>query len=382
MKKHQFISILLCSLILTSCDKCKEIKGEINEKKVEKQFNYTIILDLSDRIIAEDQINRDTLLIAKIIESFENDLENGKLQIAIATQKEAIITEPDRKIFEASMFIDESKSIEECANKKSKLFETLKEVYLKAKFSDKKEDYKGADIFQAFDDLRLKEEANEKISTTNFIFVITDGYQYVSGTQAGLKDWKAINKDLSNTKIMILETAPEAVGGPDEFKRIQKAWYNWLNQAKCENIFIEKNLRRNDVESEIQKFIESNLKSNPNEFDDVNISDSPGQVYSEPIPKPIPIDLGEKKTENCDHETTSTSYKIEVQGLLKVFSKAVFEKIRNNAIRDVIKLQKEDKEISYAEFRKKILQGSLKNRKIYHVGVNPVNCRIEYIEVE
>lgn len=368
MKKHNFIYIFLCTLIFTSCDKCKKIKAEIDEKKVEKQFNYTIILDLSDRIIGKDQINRDTLLIAKIIENFEEDFENGRLQIAIAPQKDAVITEEDRKNFETSMFIDESESIEDYTTKKSKLLETLKEVYSKAKFSDNPNDYKGADIFQTFDDLRFDERNKNEI---NHIFVLTDGYQFVSGSQAGLKDWKALNKDLRNTKIMILETAPETAGGSDEFKRIQKAWYHWLNQAHCENIFIEKNLRRNDIENEIQKFIEGKIKSNPNEFEDVNINDSPGQVYRKPI-ETKSISNVPGKSVPCNPQVVSDYYKEDIQRLINM---------KESIITRLVLLKKENKQINLSNFQSRLKQGEFRNRNVYHVGVNP-NCEIISIEIE
>lgn len=364
MKKTQVIIFLLLSLIILSCDNCKKIKDDIKGKKIEIHLNSTIILDLSDRIIDEDQINRDTLLIAEIIKNFEEDFENGKIQIAIAPQKGGIISEIDRKNYEAKMSIEESDN--EYDEKKIKLFETLKEVYSKANFSLNRNDYKGADIRQAFEDLRFETDT----SNINNIFVLTDGYQYVSGSQAGLKGWLKLDKDLTNTKIMVLETNPVTVVGADEFKKIQKAWYYWLKQAKCESIFIEKNINIENVKETIKKFIVGE-KSKPTEFDAVNINDSPGQVYSLPILPNKPLNI----------QSLSEKYKTDVQSLLKQYSNTVFENIRQNSSTNKILLRKENQEIDFNVFKQKLKNGDFKSRNVYHVGVS-IGYKIISIEIE
>ena len=69
--KTIFQTILLVSIVsflLTSC-------GHDDEKIESKPLNYTILLDLSDRILTPEQLDKDFFLIETAFKSFEKQLK-------------------------------------------------------------------------------------------------------------------------------------------------------------------------------------------------------------------------------------------------------------------------------------------------------------------
>ena len=66
MKNLIYILSLLFSttILFTSC-------GKDETKREQKPTNYTVIIDLSDRILASEQLDKDFYLIEKYFESFK-----------------------------------------------------------------------------------------------------------------------------------------------------------------------------------------------------------------------------------------------------------------------------------------------------------------------
>jgi len=213
----------------------------------EVKFNYVVLLDLSDRILQNGQIESDTNIISGLYDLFLEKLRNelyintkDEFKILIADQNGQF---PNNKIYdiEDELYINmEDVPISEkvkIRESKSSYLKKVGELYAEARFSEKPNDYKGANILGY-----LKNDfTNDRISgenTRNFLFILTDGYQYVANRKYNtIDDWDKVT-DLSGVSVAVVELNPSGKEDDNELNRIKNAWENWLTKMNVANILL------------------------------------------------------------------------------------------------------------------------------------------------
>ncbi len=233
MKKPiQFIPITLVMLYLSSCMPPLEDK----EITIPVKHNYIILLDLSDRLIVQDnQAERDKELIRHIYTLFEDRVRKNlylrsrdEIRVVIAHQRGAGLRS---ELFEDSLYINMENIPGVLRRKKegerrSIFFNNLDRLYDQAVFSDNPKDFYGADIWKYFyEDLKV-DYVNDTL-TQNFLFLFTDGYPIVGKDLSKLQPVKENYPDL---KILLIEAAPR--DRDMEWDRIIERWEEWFDSMK------------------------------------------------------------------------------------------------------------------------------------------------------
>ncbi len=253
-------SLIFIFLLLESCNK--------NDKSTEsyKQYNITILLDLSDRIepsIYPNQVNNDIAIISNIVNIFKQKI-NSKGTIN-SLDKINVVFYPKPTNSEVNS-IAENLSIDLNnlrPKDKKKIFLNIDSVYKENlinlyQFSIKPENYSGSDIWRFFKDELSDKFINNDTNYLNYVFILTDGYLYWEYTKFNEKnrfsyitptseqlirfrknpDWVKefdandygfinINKDYSNLKVMVLEVNP-VQRFPEDFDILKKYWLKWF----------------------------------------------------------------------------------------------------------------------------------------------------------
>lgn len=230
MKKFDIL-LFFCLLILWFVS-CKTPPPE--KKVIKEKHNYIILLDLSDRIIVqENQPARDIELIRYLYNLFEEKVKKDlyiksrdEIKVVIAPQKGSGLPTIN---FEEKLYMN-MKNINLVQRKKGEttrrnnFFETLDQLYKKAEFSKTPTDYYGADIWKYFYE-NLKEDYSKDTLTKNFLFILTDGYPIVGKDLAKLQPIKNKFPDLH---IILLEAAPREKDM--EWDHIMDLWGEWFNE--------------------------------------------------------------------------------------------------------------------------------------------------------
>lgn len=249
---------LLLLLFIVSC------KPEPKPSKKKNIHNYVVVLDLSDRIIKEsDQVLRDIDMINKIYSLFENRVKKNiyiqskdQIKVVIAPQNGGNI---DVNKYENLLYINMNKipikiRKKEEVNRKLAFENTVRELYKDAKFSNIPNHYTGSDISRYFRE-DIKNDLVFNDSTTNFVFVLTDGCMYVKGQSDCFSSWEEPLNKFENTNVMILETTPTY----NNWDCMQTAWMNWLDKMNFDNYAILKKIPLDKVEEKIKSMIDGDL---------------------------------------------------------------------------------------------------------------------------
>lgn len=199
---------------------------------VRPKHNYIVLLDLSDRLIVqENQPQRDKQIIKHLYAMFEDKVKKDlyiksrdEMKVVIAPQAGSGLR---RDVFEDRLYVnmENIKNIyrksQEVERRKS--FEAnIDTLYSKAVFSSKPEDYYGADIWKYFyEDLKVDYSRDEM--TQNYLFILTDGYPIVGKDQNKLREIKNQYPDLN---IVLLEATPREKDM--EWDRIMGIWEEWF----------------------------------------------------------------------------------------------------------------------------------------------------------
>jgi len=243
MKKLiQYIPVIIIMLLLASCMPPQEEK----EITLPIKHNYIILLDLSDRLIIQDnQPERDKDLIKHIYTLFEERVKNhlylrsrDEIRVVIAHQRGADL---QSELYEDSLYIDienipavlRRKQEEE---RRSVFSDNLDKLYDQAVFSDNPKDFYGADIWRYFYE-DLKVDYVSDTLTQNFLFLFTDGYPIVGKDLTKLQPVKDEYPDL---KIILIEAAPR--DKDMEWDRVMDLWEEWFNSMKIEDYEFVKRL--------------------------------------------------------------------------------------------------------------------------------------------
>jgi hypothetical protein len=299
MLRYGYIALL--SLLALSCNEFQQaVKEAKNETPPPPKDNYIVLLDLSDRILQnnQQQIGKDLTVIRNIYAMFKTNLNkkdpshlyyalNDRLKILIAPQK----TTPG-KLYEESGLLRVDLSSEQ-PEKKSKLvqesektFNTiLPDVYKQALVGKHSNNYAGADIWKYFnEDLADDVDADAQ----NTLFIITDGYmdfekteerpilnnRYTSCAQIikSLKsypDWSTrfdkgdyglipITKKFAHLRVVLLQVNPSQ-DWPDEYPLLTRIWGKWFKEMSIDSFDFIKNDNIAEVRESLQKFMKVKL---------------------------------------------------------------------------------------------------------------------------
>ena len=253
----------LCLLILFIFLGCNSEPSNPKEKKPVINHNYIIIVDLSDRILQPNQIERDIELINYFYELFVQKVQksffiNSKdnFKVVLPYQKEALPTskipllEDDLYVSMESIPLREKKNIKDS---KPQFKAKVLELYDLAKFSDNPNDYKGSDIHGYLRD-NLQFDLVRDSTTENKIIILTDGYMYIEGKSPGIDAWDRVT-DLTGIDVAILEINPSK-NRENEFKRIEDAWSAWIKGMNAKNLMLMPQSAMSKVEEASSKFFQ------------------------------------------------------------------------------------------------------------------------------
>jgi hypothetical protein len=225
--KTQSLYWLVAWLILGSCTFPAPEKKQVARIK----HNYIILLDLSDRLILQqNQPERDKEIIQRLYTLFEEKVRNDlyiksrdEIKVVIAPQLGSGVRRDD---FEDRLYVNMqamnnvTRKAQEDERRKN-FFNNLDTLYQRAVFSNNPAQYHGADIWKYFYE-DLKNDYSHDPDTRNYLFILTDGYPIV-GHQNKL--WMVKN-DFPDLEIVLLEAAPREKDL--EWDRIMTVWQEWF----------------------------------------------------------------------------------------------------------------------------------------------------------
>ncbi len=222
-------------LLLASCMPPQEEK----EITIPVKHNYIILLDLSDRLIVQDnQPERDQELIKHLYTLFEERVRKqlylrsrDEIKVVIAHQRGAGLKS---ELYEDSLYIDIENVPAVLRRKQEKerrsiFINNLDKLYEQAVFSDNPKDFYGADIWRYFYE-DLKVDYVRDTLTQNFLFLFTDGYPIVGKDLTKLQPVKEEYPDL---KIILIEAAPR--DKDMEWDRVIDLWEEWFDGMKIDD---------------------------------------------------------------------------------------------------------------------------------------------------
>jgi hypothetical protein len=224
--------LLLCMVLLFLVNACSLPSPEKKKTDVRVKYNFIILLDLSDRLIVqEDQPERDKQIIKNLYSLFEEKVKNelyiksrDEIHVVIAPQHDAGLS---RNAFEDKLYVNmgsmnnvSRKAKEE--ERRKEFHANLDTLYNRAVFSDNQEDYHGADIWKYFYE-DLKSDYSRDTLTKNFLFILTDGYPIVNNQSKLLQ----VQNEFPDLEIVLLEAAPRE--RDLEWDHVMAIWEEWFN---------------------------------------------------------------------------------------------------------------------------------------------------------
>lgn len=269
-----FASILL---LFTSCG-CEEIK-------VEKQaVNYIVLLDLSDRILAPEQLDKDFALIETTFKSFEKQARQNlvisskdRFSIKIIPQKNSPLNVNHYEDL-LQLYLDETevaaknKSLVSLSKALPTILENLKKDALYGKTSNA---YFGVDIWAYLHDNGM---SLSKSGYKNKILILTDGYfdfesqahviqdknQYTSTrflNDLTTSDWKQISESQqygllpihldNNTQWIVAGISGKKANDILQIEKITYFWEKWLKQSGVKKVGVILNSSKTDMSSKL-----------------------------------------------------------------------------------------------------------------------------------
>jgi hypothetical protein len=255
MRYHNHVYISLAFLFLLTA--CKLPSPEKKKEIVRVKHNSIILLDLSDRLIVqENQPARDKQLIRNLYSIFEERVKKDlyiksgdQIKVVIAPQLGAGMR---RDVFEDRLYVNMNniknvhRKLQEEQRKKD-FFANLDTLYANAVFSKSPADYHGADIWKYFyEDLRIDYAKDPQ--TKNYLFIFTDGYPIVGHNQNKLL---AVRNEFPNLHIVLLEASPREKDM--EWDHIMTIWEDWFTQIGVKNYTL---IKRGSITKELEQIKE------------------------------------------------------------------------------------------------------------------------------
>ncbi len=233
MKFHPYLKTPLAIVLLMAWG-CKMPPPDDKKGELRVKHNYIVLLDLSDRLIVqENQPARDKQIIKELYTLFEQKVKKelyiksrDEIKVVIAPQLGAGLR---RDVFEDRLYVN-MKSIGNVFRKsheverRKNFIANVDTLYDNAVFSKTPEDYHGADIWKYFYE-DLKTDYSRDPLTENYLFILTDGYPIVGHNQNKLLEVKNEFPDLN---IVLLEASPREKDM--EWDRIMGVWAEWFQK--------------------------------------------------------------------------------------------------------------------------------------------------------
>jgi len=238
---------------------CKFAKPPEKEARLTEKHNYIILLDLSDRLIVqENQPERDKELIQYIYSLFEKKVRNelyirsrDEIKVVIAPQQgDNLYT----NLYEDKLYVN-MENIENIykraneAERKEQFMAYLDTLYREAQFSSNPKDYYGADIWKYFYE-DLPTDYSGDTLTNNYLFILTDGYPVVGNDPEKLKP---VKHEISDLHIVLLEAAPRQEDM--EWDHVREIWASWFDSMGVENYTFVKRKAISKEKEEIKEII-------------------------------------------------------------------------------------------------------------------------------
>jgi len=184
MKNLSFIIILTLSIFQSI-----NLNAQAN-----KPTNYLVILDLSDRLLAHQQAEKDLKAIHMVYQSFIKSIKQKNIINAKDRFKIKIVHQPGTTLNESTyqQFLELDLSRIPALNRISAVAEfdrkigaALRSLYKEAILGSKPSDYSGVDLWRFFNE-RLQLELRENMH--NEVVILNDGYfDYESKTHPAIK---------------------------------------------------------------------------------------------------------------------------------------------------------------------------------------------------
>ena len=259
MKKNKINTLVayFTVLVMLFIGSCNMPAPKNKQKKLTTKHNYIVLLDLSDRlIIQENQPERDKKIIKELYRLYEDRVKKNlyikardEIKVVIAPQKGSQL---NKEVFEDQLYVnmDNIKNIyrkPKEIERRNAFYANVDTLYEKAVFSNNPESYNGADIWKYFyEDLKV-DYAKDSLSE-NFLFILTDGYPIVGKKQVKLQDVKDKFPDLH---IVLIEAAPREKDM--EWDRIMAIWEDWFDKIGVKNYSI---IKRGAITKELEQIRE------------------------------------------------------------------------------------------------------------------------------
>jgi hypothetical protein len=324
--------LLLAGLFfLSGCSEFQQaVKDAKKEIPVPPKDNYIILLDLSDRILFnnQQQVPKDIAVIKSIYGVYKSRLNakdpthlyyalHDKLKVLIAPQK----TTP-KNLYDmvGSLRIDLSSEQPDkkaaVTDETEKTFNAvLPDIYKRAVIGNNSTAYSGADIWKYFnEDLADDLEKDGQ----NTLFIITDGYMDLEKTEErpaqnnrfascsqiinALKkypDWETkftegdygilpIAKKFTNLRIVLLQVNPKDDWN-GEYGLLTKIWGKWFTEMGVSSYRFIKDDNVNEVKESLEKFMDARIagKSLPEQWTKITTIDSSLELPAAEKEKPV-----------------------------------------------------------------------------------------------
>ena len=254
---QNFILVTFILLLITSCG-CEEVKTE------KKPINQIVLLDLSDRILVPEQLDKDFALIATAFKSFEKQARQNlvisskdRFSIKIIPQKNSPLNVNHYEDL-LQLYLDETevaaknKSLVSLSKALPIILENLKKDALYGKTSNA---YFGVDIWAYLHDNGMD---LSKLGYENQILILTDGYFDFESQAHVLKDknqytstrflnhlttsnWKPISESRQygllpihlekNTQWIVAGISGKKANDILQTEKITYFWEKWLKQS-------------------------------------------------------------------------------------------------------------------------------------------------------
>ncbi|MEN8228228.1 MAG: hypothetical protein ABFS38_08745 [Bacteroidota bacterium] len=252
----KYIPVILSMLLLASCMPPQEEKAISTAVK----HNYIILLDLSDRLIVQDnQSERDKELVKHIYTLFEERVRSqlylrsrDEIRVVIAHQRGANLKS---EVYEDSLYTNienipgvlRRKTVEE---RRTVFFDNLDKLYDQAVFSDNPKDFYGADIWKYFYE-DLKVDYVSDTLTQNFLLLFTDGYPIVG---KDLSKLQTVKEEYPELKVILIEAAPR--DKDMEWDRVIDLWEEWFTSMKIEDYEFVKRMALSKEKDMLREILE------------------------------------------------------------------------------------------------------------------------------
>lgn len=254
LRKIALALLAVGTVIVSSCNLPAPEKKKAG---LRTKHNYIVLLDLSDRLIVQqNQPQRDKQIIKSLYNVFESKVKKDlyiksrdEFRVVIAPQ---LGTDIRRDEFEDRLYVN----MNNISNVYRKLNEeerrtafeaNLDTLYRNAVFSHLPEEYHGADIWKYFHE-DLKVDYSRDTLTENFLVIITDGYPIVGHNRNKLLE---VKNEFPNLKIALVEAAPREKDL--EWDRMMLTWQEWFDGMGIKEYTL---IKRGSITKELEQIKE------------------------------------------------------------------------------------------------------------------------------